>query len=110
MDNRYTTQLEYTGHISGTTQHVVRFCGDYVGDSETPQGALLIESNHVAKRGLDLVASYDTGDGVVLWLKGGKNHRIVYGAEILNTKDDIEAAHKYGECVRHSAECAGLLD
>jgi len=109
-DKRYTIGLEFTGHPSGVQQHVARFCGEFIGSASMKAGAKILIAEHVAKRGFDLVARYDSGDSAVLWLKRGKSYRVVYGAEIYDSKSDIDAAHRFGEFVRHSAECAGLLD
>lgn len=101
MDERYTVTLEYTGHISMKPRYVLRFCGDFIGDSETMEGARILEVEHVALRGFDLVAKV----GCVLWVCIGKKHRIVYGAEIKVTGDSLKASHFFGECVHHQAEC-----
>jgi hypothetical protein len=109
-DARYTIGLEYTGHISGTPQHVVRFCGDFVGAAPTLILAQAIEGYHIAGRGFDLLASFDEGDCAVIWVKRGKSHRIVYGAEVIDTNDATKACHIFGESVHHSLMCAGHLD
>lgn len=49
----------------------------------------------------------------VAWERNGRKHRVVYG---LQTKEfsgidaDMRAAYEFGACVRHAAECNGLLD
>ena len=110
MDQRYTIQMEYTGDPSGKPQHVVRFCCDWVGSAPTLEQAKFIETTHMAKRGLDLLACFDGGDVHVLWLKRGKTHRVGYGAETFETTDSLEAGKTFGIYVRHSLECAGKFD
>lgn len=55
-----------------------------------------------------VVASYQ--DGVIVWSRSGKsNHQVRYGLQLKTFKDDLSAAREFGECVRHLAECDGLL-
>lgn len=105
MDERYTINREFTGDKE--IQLVVRFCGDWVGCAPTLKEAELIESSHVAKRGFDVVANHD---GFVLWLKHKKKNRVVYGAELFETKDTLLAAEKFGQFLHHYVECEGKLN
>ena len=109
-DKRYYIGLEYTGALIQPHQHVVRFCGLRIGAANTLGEAQVLEAEHVSERGHDLVTRFNDGDSAVLWLKRGKIHRIAYGAEVTDTKNSVEAAEKFGLCVRHSLECAGKFD
>lgn len=57
-----------------------------------------------------LLAEFTEGDSTVSWGKRGDMHIITYGLQVKRYRDDIGACHKFGECVRHSLECAGKLD
>ena len=46
----------------------------------------------------------------VTWQFDGDDHQIIYGSHTRVYTNDIKAAHEFGECVRHSLECAGVLD
>lgn len=50
------------------------------------------------------------GSYPVRWEFDGANHAITYGERIHVYTNDLTAAHEYGECVRHSLECAGKLE
>lgn len=47
-DRRYRIAREYCGYA--TRRHVARFCGDWLGQATTRQGALTIASAHAARR------------------------------------------------------------
>ena len=52
-------------------------------------------------------ASYD-----VVWKTDTRGtHFVIYGAEVhkFPKHEDLAAAHAYGECVRHAAECSGCF-
>lgn len=49
-DGRYSIAKEYTGHISGKPQHVVRFADKFVGSHPTKEGAAAIRDKHMAER------------------------------------------------------------
>lgn len=48
MDTRYTINLEYCGRPEA--RHVVRFCGHWIGQSETAPGAEAIALAHAVER------------------------------------------------------------
>ena len=51
------------------------------------------------------------GQHEVSWsIDGNGFNYIKYGAEKITTKDKIEAAHKFGECLSHANACAGNFD
>ena len=54
------------------------------------------------------VAAYGADD-VITWSRGSGIHRINYGLQTKNFTDDVRAAKEFGLCVRHYAECEGLL-
>jgi hypothetical protein len=54
------------------------------------------------------VAEY--GKRIVVWSRRGKRHCVRYGLQSKFFEDDVEAAKEFGLCVRHYAECCGLLD
>ena len=61
-----------------------------------------------------VIARYQT-DGAfpVQWSVDGRGrHAVRYGEQVHTFKksDDVKAAEEFGLCVRHAAECAGLLD
>jgi len=59
------------------------------------------------------LARHTTQDSYsVFWQFDGERHFILYGEQvkIFPLGKDIAACREYGECVRHSLECAGLLD
>ena len=48
----------------------------------------------------------------VRWTVNGKGgHVVSYGFQVKAFKksEDLEACHEFGVCVRHAAECAGLI-
>lgn len=47
-DNRYTITLEHCGYPE--PRHVVRFCGDWIGQAPTPEEAEDIRLNHNFER------------------------------------------------------------
>jgi hypothetical protein len=47
-DNRYTVTLEYCGEEK--PRYIARFCGDWLGKSETELGAFMIVQNDMDKR------------------------------------------------------------
>jgi hypothetical protein len=53
-DQRYTIELEFTGG-SEKALHVTRFCGKFVGSSETLNGAILLAIFHQDERNLKLI-------------------------------------------------------
>jgi hypothetical protein len=53
-DSRYTIALEFTGG-SENALHVIRFCGNFVGSSETVNGAILLAIFHQDERNLKLI-------------------------------------------------------
>ena len=48
LDPRYTVAREWCGYF--TPRYVARFCGDWLGQSETRAGALAIVKDAKAKR------------------------------------------------------------
>ena len=56
-DTRYSIQREYTGHISGEPQYVLRFCGVWISSSETLEGANILEAAYVVERAVRLQAT-----------------------------------------------------
>lgn len=40
----------------------------------------------------------------------GQTHVITYGKSTTTLHCDLKAGREFGECVRHSAECAGIFD
>lgn len=57
-----------------------------------------------------LLAEFTTGDFPVTWELLQGEHVITYGLQVTRYRDDIAASREYGECIRHSLECAGKLD
>lgn len=60
-----------------------------------------------------IVADY--ADGYIVWSRKGKVHQVRYGLQVhtygLLDRQRVEmAADDFGQCVRHYAECEGLLD
>ncbi len=52
-----------------------------------------------------------TGQHAVYWYKKSRHiHRVEYGADIIETRDGLEAAREFGERVHHQIECAGRMD
>lgn len=51
-DHRYSIQLEFCGYRH--RRHVVRFCGDYVGNAESRDQACAIARKHAARRRSEL--------------------------------------------------------
>ena len=61
------------------------------------------------------LAHFDRGDHEVNWSKttdehGKVTYTITYGQQQTSYQDDLAACREFGECVRHSLECAGKLD
>ena len=52
----------------------------------------------------------DLGVAAITWVRRGNLHSVTYGYSVKVTGCDMEACHEFGECVRHSLECAGKLD
>lgn len=108
QDKRYTAQHEFV--TPETKACVLRFAGYVLTSYETmadaEAAAEIHETHGFNKSPWQLMTRLDS----VMWLRDGKNHRIVYGADIRETKSDIQAAHWFGECVRHELECNGSLD
>jgi hypothetical protein len=60
-----------------------------------------------------LLAEFKDGDCPVKWEVTGKgSHVITYGKQVDNffKSKDLEASHCFGECVRHSLECASKFN
>jgi len=51
-DRRYSIQLEFCGYPR--RRHVVRFCGDYIGNTESQGQACAIARKHAARRRSEL--------------------------------------------------------
>ena len=69
------------------------------GDSEYPE--------------LPVVAEYqEPGQYPVWWEFNAEtgSHHVSYGAEAFDCMDSLSAAYKFGEYVRHAAECAGKFN
>lgn len=55
------------------------------------------------------VAAHGAND-VINWSRGSmKHHRVNYGLQSTEFTSDLDAAVEFGYCVRHYAECEGLL-
>lgn len=106
-DKRYSIGLEFCGHKE--QKHVVRFCGDFVTSCDSRDAAVIAVIEHQGANGREsdwrIVARIDH----VLWLFDGKQHRVAYGADVVTFRKiktenaDIEAAHRFGECVLHQS-------
>lgn len=48
LDARYSVTREYTG--APWPQYVVRFCGDWVGNADTPEDASALAADHARQR------------------------------------------------------------
>jgi hypothetical protein len=46
----------------------------------------------------------------VTWGRLAGEHIVTYGQQVTKYRCDVAACHEFGECVRHSLECAGKLD
>lgn len=60
-----------------------------------------------------VLAEFTGGDTTVYWLRSKRGgHRVEYGLQstLFNKADDLAASAEFGACVRHSLECANLLD
>ncbi len=55
------------------------------------------------------ITTFTDGDVTVYWHFNDPTHCIVYGTQLVMTDNAVTAAHRYGECVRHSLECAGKI-
>lgn len=103
QDKRYDAFRQFDGEIQ------LRFAGDLVRNYPSLQDAEAAAQTHEIhgfnKSKWELIARLDS----VMWLKKGKEFRIVYGADIRETKNDVQAAHWFGECVRHELECNGVM-
>lgn len=57
------------------------------------------------------LVNYTGADIPVKWevSDDGKTHKVSYGEHVEWPPDDGSAARWYGECVRHSLECANML-
>ena len=58
----------------------------------------------------DTIATFTDGDTPVTWSRKRKRHTVHYGKQVTHCTDSLQACHEFGECVRHSLECAGKLD
>lgn len=59
-----------------------------------------------------VLTQFRDGDYDVTWYRyANGSFKVVYGQQIKTFKkrEDVEACHEFGECVRHSLECAGKL-
>jgi hypothetical protein len=61
---------------------------------------------------MQTIAQYITeGAYPVVWEMDSRGrHIITYGAETTCVRDSLEAGHRFGEYVRHAAECDGRFD
>ena len=46
----------------------------------------------------------------IVWSRKKTLHQVRYGLQVRRFSTSDDAAHEFGLCVRHQAECAGLLD
>lgn len=107
-DGRYYIGLEFCG--APTQKWVLRWCGDFVKDCDSKKEAEVLAVQHAEARGHNhtgwiLLACI----GSVIWLRRGKLFRVAYGADIKESKDDIQAAHYFGEAICHQLHCEGVL-
>lgn len=113
-DSRYSIGLEFTG--DDEQMFVLRFCGDWVAKFNTVKGAEVAavthSSVHKHKQNHTKWQLVTECEGV-LWLQTRKSNRVIYrvayGADIKDTLSATEATGRFGDCVRHSVECKGLL-
>ncbi len=106
QDKRYTATHEF--NAEGTNKvFALRLAGDVIATYKTPSDAHDAAEKHEVngfnKSPWELMTRLDS----VLWLRKGRTFRIVYDADIRETKSDLQAAHWFGECVRHEIECNG---
>lgn len=59
-------------------------------------------------RPMMIAVGFDTD--VVLVRKDDGTYEIEYGKHLHTARSFEEALNEFGNCVRHSAECAGMLD
>ncbi len=58
-----------------------------------------------------LIAHHEVdGQHTVYWWRTKREHRIMYGFDVVKTHNDVHAAECFGYAVRHQIECAGRLD
>ena len=62
------------------------------------------------KSKLPKLTEFTDGDYSVLWQAGKTRHVITNGLQVKTFNNSLDACHEFGECVRHSLECAGKLD
>ena len=111
LDDRYLFSIEHTGRA--TSQNVVRFCGGWVGSSESKHGAALIALNHAAescpKRSEWRLVAEARG---VMWLSNGNKYRVISRARSVDFdyKDHFMAGAEFGRCLSLSLENDGFFD
>jgi len=60
----------------------------------------------------------DIGEGMIVWSRKGRLHRVRYGLQVREYKQDgsdpvyaqLAASEEFGHNVRHFAECEGLMN
>lgn len=111
LDARYTIAMEFTGHA--VQQHVLRFCGDYIGGYQSlalakEAGFLDFLLRDLANCGYEVLTECE---GVTLF-KGlvGNPLKVVYGAQVTDFCTIEEAMDGLKWCVLHSLECGSKLN
>jgi len=59
---------------------------------------------------MELITEWKDGDTAVTWHRDKKGYVITYGLQETHHQNNLIASHKFGECIRHSLECAGRFD
>jgi len=59
----------------------------------------------MSKKIITVLPEYD-----IEWSVENGLHTVKYHLEVRTFTDDMQAAEAFGYCVRHAAECKGLLD
>ena len=109
IDPRYAITLYANG------KHVVRFCGDVVGEYRTRKLALVamlnnhlerLENPHIDDR---LLISNTNDVQMYVWYTSDcVNYRVVYGAEVKDFYELREATTFFSDCMYHSLNCEGV--
>lgn len=111
LDARYTIAMEFTGHA--VQQHVLRFCGDYIGGYQSlalakEAGFIDFLIRDLANCGYEVLTECE---GVTLFKGlGGDSFKVVYGAEVNDFCTIGEAMDGFKWSVLHSLECESKLD
>lgn len=110
LDGRYTIAMEFNG--KPVQQHVVRFCGEYLGgygSLEEAKDVAFLDFLHrdLANCGYEVLTECE---GVVLF-KGicGKSFKVVYGADVTDYSSIEQALDAFKYYILHLLQCESRL-